>query len=126
MTVRTERSTRRGSQTLVWRATAFTGIALLVLVTVHMVAHHFVVESVGGLRTYDQVLDYIANPVIFTIESLFLVVVTVHAMLGLRGVLFDVATGDRARSWISRGLVALGAVTVAYGLVLIGLLAARA
>jgi succinate dehydrogenase hydrophobic anchor subunit len=91
-----------------------------------MVAHHFVVESVGGLRTYDQVLDYIANPVIFAIESLFLVVVTVHAMLGLRSVLFDVATGDRARSWISRGLVALGAVTVAYGLVLIGVLAARA
>jgi succinate dehydrogenase hydrophobic anchor subunit len=47
-------------------------------------------------------------------------------MLGLRSVLFDVATGDRARSWISRGLVALGAVTVAYGLVLIGVLAARA
>jgi len=126
MTVRTERSTRRGSQTLVWRATAFTGIALLVLVTVHMVAHHFVVESVGGLRTYDQVLDYIANPVIFTIESLFLVVVTVHAMLGLRGVLFDVATGERTRAWISRGLIALGALTVAYGLVLIGVLAARA
>jgi succinate dehydrogenase hydrophobic anchor subunit len=91
-----------------------------------MVAHHFVVESVGGLRTYEQVLDYIANPVIFTIESLFLVVVTVHAMLGLRSVLFDVATGERTRVWISRGLVALGAVTIAYGLVLIGVLAARA
>jgi succinate dehydrogenase hydrophobic anchor subunit len=110
----------------VWRATAFTGIALLALVTVHMVAHHFVVESVGGLRTYDQVLDYIANPVIFAIESVFLVVVTVHAMLGLRSVLFDVATGERARAWISRGLVALGALTIAYGLILIGVLAARA
>ncbi|MEX2203069.1 MAG: hypothetical protein WD965_03165 [Actinomycetota bacterium] len=126
MAVRTGRPRASRSQTVVWRATAFTGIALLVLVTVHMVAHHFVVESVGGLRTYDQVLDYIANPVIFAIESVFLVVVTVHAMLGLRSVLFDVATGERARAWISRGLAALGAVTVAYGLVLIGVLAARA
>jgi len=124
--IRTERPTRRGSQTVVWRATAFTGIALLALITVHMVAHHFVVESVGGLRTYDQVLDYIANPVIFAIEGVFLIVVTVHAMLGLRSVLFDVATGERTRAWISRGLVALGALTVAYGLVLIGVLAARA
>jgi succinate dehydrogenase hydrophobic anchor subunit len=126
MAVRTDHPRASRSQTVVWRATAFTGIALLVLVTVHMVAHHFVVESVGGLRTYDQVLDYIANPVIFAIESVFLVVVTVHAMLGLRSVLFDVATGEWARAWISRGLVALGALTIAYGLVLIGVLAARA
>jgi succinate dehydrogenase hydrophobic anchor subunit len=47
-------------------------------------------------------------------------------MLGLRSVLFDVATGERTRAWISRGLVTLGALTVAYGLVLIGVLAARA
>ena len=126
MAVRTDLPRASRSQTVVWRATAFTGIALLVLITVHMVAHHFVVESVGGLRTYDQILDYIANPVIFAIESLFLVVVTVHAMLGLRSVLFDVATGERTRAWISRGLVALGALTIAYGLVLIGVLAARA
>lgn len=124
--VRAARPSTSRSQTIVWRATAYTGIALLALVTVHMVAHHFVVESVGGLRTYEQVLDYIANPIIFAIECVFLVVVTVHAMLGLRSVLFDLATGERARAWISRVLVALGALTVAYGLVLIGVLAARA
>ncbi|MGZ8579554.1 MAG: hypothetical protein ACXWWX_08540, partial [Actinomycetota bacterium] len=65
-----------------WRFTALTGVALLVLVTVHMIAHHFVVDGVGGLRTYDQVLDYVANPWIFTIEGLFLLFVTAHAMLG--------------------------------------------
>ena len=45
--------------------------------------------------TTEQVLAYIANPAIFTIESLFLVVVTVHAMLGLRGVLLDLDPGPR-------------------------------
>jgi succinate dehydrogenase hydrophobic anchor subunit len=101
-------------------------VALVVLITVHMVAHHFVVRRTGGLRSYRQVLEYVANPVIFTIELLFLVVVTVHAMLGLRSVLFDLATGERARAWISRALVVLGVVTVAYGVTLIVTLASRA
>jgi succinate dehydrogenase hydrophobic anchor subunit len=117
---------RRGRQTLLWRATAYTGIGLVVLITVHMVAHHFVVQRTGGLRSYRQVLEYVANPVIFTIELLFLVVVTVHAMLGLRSVLFDLATGERARAWISRAVVVLGVVTVAYGITLIVTLASRA
>ena len=55
-----------------WRVTTYSGVALLVLVTVHMVAHHFVVDEIGGLRTYAQVLDYIANPVILVIECTFL------------------------------------------------------
>jgi succinate dehydrogenase hydrophobic anchor subunit len=133
MAVRTDRSAaaptgRRGGrgQTLVWWVTAVSGIGLLVLVGVHMVAHHFVVEATGGLRTYEQVLDYVANPLIFVLEVLFLLIVTVHAMLGLRSVLFDLAASDRARARISRGLVALGTVTIVYGLVLITVLASRA
>ena len=96
------------------------------LVTIHMVAHHFVVEEIGGLRTYQQVLEYIGNPVIFVIESAFLVVVTIHAMLGLRSVLFDFGLSERTKRLADRGLVVLGVVTVAYGFVLIGVLASRA
>ena len=116
----------RQSQTLVWNVTVFTGIGLFVLLAVHMVAHHFVVQSTGGLRTYDQVLDYLANPVIFVVECLLLGCITIHAMLGLRSVLFDLTTGARARARISRGLVALGALTIGYGLFLVGTLASRA
>lgn len=109
-----------------WKATAYSGAALLVLVTVHMVAHHFVVEEVGGLRTYAQVLDYISNPVMFVIEILFLVVVTTHAMLGLRSVLFDFGISAGAKRAVARGLLVLGIVTIAYGVALIGVLASRA
>jgi succinate dehydrogenase hydrophobic anchor subunit len=115
-----------GHRSRTWKATAGSGVALLVLVTVHMVAHHFVVEEVGGLRTYAQVLDYIANPIIFVIEILFLVVVTTHAMLGLRSVLFDFGLSTRAKRVVARGLLALGIVTVAYGVTLISVLASRA
>jgi succinate dehydrogenase hydrophobic anchor subunit len=115
-----------GSRSRSWRWTALTGLALLVLITVHMVANHFVVESVGGLRSYQQVIEYMGNPVIFVLEALFLVIVTWHSMLGLRSVLFDFGLSDRARGWVSRGLIALGVITVAYGFLLIGVLASRA
>jgi succinate dehydrogenase/fumarate reductase cytochrome b subunit len=109
----------------VWRAVVGTGIALLVLVTVHMIANHFVVRRVGGLRTYRQVLAYIGDPLIFTIECFFLLVVTAHALLGLRGVLFDLGLGARARRRIDAGLWVLGVATVAYGFFLVGTLASR-
>ena len=117
-------ATYRGAR--VWRWTAFSGVALLALVTVHMVAHHFVVESVGGLRTYRQVLEYLSSPIILVTESVFLVTVTTHAMLGVRGVLLDLGPSETARRRIDRALLALGALTVAYGFLLIGTLAARA
>lgn len=109
-----------------WRWTSLTGVALLVLVTVHIVAQHFVLEQIGGLRTYQQVLEYISNPVMFVIESIFLVVVTWHAMLGLRSVIFDFGLSPVARKRVNRGLTVLGILTVAYGFILIGTLASRA
>lgn len=121
---RAEGSVAERSRT--WRATAMTGVALLALVTVHMVANHFVVKEVGGLRTYAQVLDYIGNPVMLAIESIFLVVVTIHAMLGLRSVLFDLGLSAATKRIVNRALVGLGIITVGYGFVLIGTLASRA
>jgi succinate dehydrogenase hydrophobic anchor subunit len=121
-----DRQVSSGRSSRAWWWTALTGTALLLLLTVHMVAHHFVVEDVGGLRSYEQVLDYIANPVIFTLELFFLIVVTIHALLGLRGVLFDLGIGVRARRRTDLLLWLLGLVTVGYGCFLLGTLASRA
>ncbi len=116
----------RGGGTSIWRLTAGSGVALIVLIAAHMVANHFVVESVGGLRSYDQVVEYLANPVMLAVEIAFLIVVTIHAMLGLRSVIFDLTGDDRRRRMIDRGLVALGVLTIAYGLVLVLTLASMA
>jgi succinate dehydrogenase hydrophobic anchor subunit len=115
-----------GARPSSWLSTALTGMGLLVLVTIHMVAHHFVVQEVGGLRTYDQVLAYVSNPVIVGIEVTFLVVVTWHAMLGLRAVMLDLALPARLERLVRPGVTVLGVLTVAYGLVLLGTLASRA
>jgi succinate dehydrogenase hydrophobic anchor subunit len=116
----------RSSRSRSWRWTAITGISLLVLVTIHMVAHHFTVDEIGGLRTYRDVLEYVSTPIIFVIECVFLVAVTAHAMLGLRSVLLDFGLSARWRRVVDRGLVVLGIATAAYGLVLISVLVSRA
>lgn len=115
-----------GRSSRAWGWTALTGAALLVLLTVHMVAHHFVVRDVGGLRSYEQVLDYLASPVIFTLELSFLIVVTTHALLGMRSVLLDLGIRPRARRRIDVLLWLLGIATVGYGFFLVGSLASRA
>jgi succinate dehydrogenase hydrophobic anchor subunit len=109
----------------VWHWTAGSGMALLVLATMHIVAQHFVVDQKGGLRTYHEVLTYVANPIIFILEAGFLVAVTIHGMLGIRSVLYDRSPGPTTRQRIDRGLWVIGTLTVAYGMALLITLAAR-
>jgi succinate dehydrogenase hydrophobic anchor subunit len=109
-----------------WLWTVGTGFALVVLAGVHMIAQHFVVHETGGLRTYQQVLDYIANPAMLVIEYVFLVTVVIHAMLGLRGILLDFKLSESGRRRVDRGVWALGTLTVTYGVVLLTILASRA
>jgi len=116
---------RRGRSSRVWHWTAGTGMALVVLATTHIVAQHFVVHQKGGLRTYAEVLNYIGNPIIFVLEAAFLVAVTIHGMLGVRGVLRDLDPSTKTRRRIDRGLWILGTLTVTYGMALLITLAVR-
>lgn len=95
----------------VWQAA--TGVVLLVLLTIHMVAHHFIVED--GLRTYAQVVDYLGSPIVFVVEHLFLVTVTVHAALGVRAVLLDLGPAPATERRITAWLTVVGVATVVYG-----------
>ena len=106
-----------------WGWQAVTGIAVLFLVTLHMIANHFVVT--GGLRDYQQVIDYITNPVILPLETLFLVVVRWHGLLGLRAVIFDFGLSARAERTVTRVLVAVWVLTLVYGLALLAILVTR-
>jgi succinate dehydrogenase hydrophobic anchor subunit len=116
---------RRGRSARVWRWTAGSGLALVALTTLHIVAQHFIVHQKGGLRTYNEVLSYIANPIIFVLEAGFLVAVAIHAMLGIRSILHDLDLGPRAARRLDRGLWVLGSVTVLYGMALLSTLAIR-
>jgi succinate dehydrogenase / fumarate reductase membrane anchor subunit len=94
-----------------WLVQAVSGIFLVGLLGIHMIAHHFVVE--GGLRDYQQVLDYVSNPIVFTLEVLFVIFGVVHALLGVQSIITDLRPSAgtlRAVEWILRivGLIAIG------------------
>ena len=116
---------RRDRSARLWHWTAGTGMALVVLATMHIVAQHFIVHQKGGLRTYNEVLTYVANPVIFVLEAAFLLVVTIHGMLGIRGILHDRDLSARAQRRLDVVLWTVGTLTVGYGMALLIILAAR-
>ena len=89
------------------------GVALLILLTLHMIAQHFVVPE--GLRDYDAVIEWLRNPIVVVLELSFLAFVTWHALLGLRAIIFDYGFSASSERWITRAFVVIGVATVVYG-----------
>ncbi len=107
---------RRDRSGSFWLVQALSGLVLVILLGTHMIAHHYIVE--GGLRDYEQVLDYVSNPVIFTLEVLFVILGVAHALLGVRAIVTDMrpsASTLRVVNWV---LAAFGVVAIAYGIYL--------
>ena len=105
---------RKDSAGAWWIVQAITGLLLILLMGLHMVAHHFIVE--GGLRTYQDVLDYISNPLIFALEVLFIIVVAPHAMLGLQSIIMDLGPSEKAERTIKWVFRILTIVIIVYGI----------
>jgi succinate dehydrogenase hydrophobic anchor subunit len=112
---------RRPRPTFAWLAQVVSGVLLLVLLTVHMVAQHFLVE--GGLRTYDQVIAWIRNPLVFAVEALLLVCVAWHGVAGVHAVLLDLGLRGRTERIVARILGDVMVATILYGLWLLYMLA---
>ena len=102
-----------GRASLGWLVQAGSGLLLVVLLCLHLVANHFVVP--GGLQTYADVVRYLSNPVILIMEMALLVAVTGHAALGVRAILFDLGLPRHVARNVNLALGALSIVVVAYG-----------
>jgi succinate dehydrogenase / fumarate reductase membrane anchor subunit len=92
------------------------GVALIVLLGLHMIAQHFIVPT--GLRFYEDVIEWLRNPVVIVVEVSFLVFVTYHALLGVRAILFDFGFTDRTERRITMIHWVVGILTIAYGVAL--------
>lgn len=97
-----------------WLWQVITGVGLVILLGLHIIAQHFIAR--GGLRNFADVLAYMRNPIFLVLEVLFLVVVTAHAMLGVRAILMDFGLSARAEKRLSQALIVIGVLTVIYGL----------
>jgi succinate dehydrogenase / fumarate reductase membrane anchor subunit len=97
-----------------WYWQVLTGIALLVLLGLHFIANHFI--ATGGIRDFADVVSYLRNPIVLVLEVLFLIVVTIHAMLGVRAIVIDFGISSQAEKRLSQALTVIGVLTVGYGL----------
>lgn len=107
---------RRDRSGSLWLIQAFSGLILVILLGTHMIAHHYIVE--GGLRDYQQVLDYVSNPVVFTIEVLFVIFGVVHGLLGIRSIVTDMRPSARKLRVVNWILTLIGAIAITYGIYL--------
>jgi succinate dehydrogenase hydrophobic anchor subunit len=96
-----------------WLWQAITGVSLVLLLGLHFIANHFIAR--GGLRDFADVVAYLRNPIILVLELLFLLVVTTHAMLGVRAILLDFGLSGRMEKRLSQALAVAGVLTVGYG-----------
>lgn len=100
-----------------WMLQALSGGLLVFLLGVHWIAQHYIVA--GGLRTYQDVLNYLRTPAVFALEVIFLIIVTVHAFLGLRAVLLDTGLSNQTIHRLNLVLLLLGFATIWYGISLV-------
>jgi succinate dehydrogenase hydrophobic anchor subunit len=109
----TERK-QQARQSSGWIWQAVTGVLLIIVVGLHMLFQHFQ----EGLLSASQAVAHVADPAIFILEILFVLVVTYHALLGVKAVIFDLQLSDSTRQKVSLGLTVLGVITVIYGVIL--------
>jgi len=102
----------KASSTWYWQM--FTGIALVLLLGLHFIANHFI--ATGGIRDFADVVSYLRNPIVLVLEVLFLIMVAIHAMLGVRAIVIDFGISSQAEKRLSQVLTVIGMLTVADGL----------
>jgi len=106
-----------------WLSQAISGILLVILLGMHWIAQHYL--ATGGLRNFAEVVSYLENPLVIVLEVAFLVVVTYHALLGMRAVLLDLGLGERLVRLLDAGLILTGIATLFYGINLLRLILAQ-
>ncbi len=99
---------------ILWAVKQTTGVLVFVLIIVHLIVNHFVAP--GGLLSYQDVIRYLSNPGIAAMEITFLIVVTFHAILGLRSVILDLKPSNKAISIIDKVFIIIGIGAILYGI----------
>lgn len=96
-----------------WMLKVFGGVVVLIVLAVHFIINHIVAP--GGLLTYNDVLRYYQVPIVPIMEVIFLVVVVVHSLLGIRSILLDLNPSNRVLKLIDVAAILLGTVAITYG-----------
>jgi succinate dehydrogenase / fumarate reductase membrane anchor subunit len=114
---------RSGEGAGLWFLKILTGFLVIVVLAIHLVVNHLIVE--GGLLSYADVVRYYQIAIIPIMEIAFLIFVVVHALIGLRSVLLDLHPSNQVLRIMNYGLGMLGVVSIIYGTWLVIVIAGR-
>jgi succinate dehydrogenase / fumarate reductase membrane anchor subunit len=107
---------RPGENTWIWLIKIATGPLLVLVIILHFAVNHYMGSMSSGLMTYDDIIAYYQNPIIPTIEIVFLATVVTHCLIGLRGIILDMNPSRKVLSFVTWLLVVLGVFSVGYGI----------
>jgi succinate dehydrogenase hydrophobic anchor subunit len=106
---------RPGENTWIWLIKIITGPLLVLVIILHFTVNHMMGSMASGLMTYDDVVAYYQNPIIPTIEIVFLITVVTHCLIGLRGIILDMNPSRKVLNIVTWLMVLLGVFSVGYG-----------
>lgn len=107
---------------VLWSLKILLGTLIVVLLGLHLVVNHLVVP--GGLLSWADVVAYYQIPLIPAVEIVFLLVVVVHALLGLRSIILDLKPGARLSAILDVIFVLVGLASIVYGIRLVTIIVA--
>lgn len=110
------------SFTLRWFLQAGLGILLIILLAVHLIVNHWAAPQ--GLLSYTDIVRYYDHAGIIWMESIFLVVVTLHCLLGLHSILLDLNLRPVITHTLTGILILIGLIALLYGIWLIQIIEA--
>lgn len=108
---------KSGENSGLWLLKLVTGPLIFVLIIIHFIVNHLVGET--GLLTYSQVVEYYQVWVVPIMEGLFLALVVVHSLLGLRSVILDLRPSKGLVTVMNWVFLVFGLVVFIYGIWLI-------
>jgi succinate dehydrogenase hydrophobic anchor subunit len=114
MMIATKSAPKRGENTWIWLLKIITGLLVFTLLFIHLVVNHLVAE--GGLASYNDVVLYLSSPGIQAMETLFLIIVVSHALVGTRSVILDLNPSPAVLRAVDVLFSAVGIVSVVYGI----------
>jgi succinate dehydrogenase / fumarate reductase membrane anchor subunit len=100
-----------------WLLQASSGVLLVILLAVHLIVNHWAAPH--GLLGYADIVRYYDQPGIIWMESIFLIVITSHSLLGLHAIVLDLNVSPRIARSLAQALILIGVFVILYGLWLI-------
>ncbi len=104
---------KSGENFWLWFLKIASGILILFILAIHLTVNHFAAPN--GLLSHREVVAYFQNPLVLFMEGLFLLLLVVHSLLGLRGIILDLNPPESTRRLIDIIFLIVGIIVSLYG-----------